>query len=646
MKRRRKVRLIVASVAVALTSGMIATTALAQGTTGATGASGATGATAVGGDQEKVVFTWGDNAEPTSLNPMSGYTAIDFYMWTPTYHMLLDYAQDFSTEPLGGFDAGLVTAIDYSDDLTTFTYTIRDDIVWSDGTPLTADDVAFSMNLYKFNHAYLPSAYLTLIDGEVRVVDPTTIEFDTKQPTGLYKGDAPYMYFYIIPQHVFEGIERPKGYENVPSVGSGPFYIAEYQVGEFIRLERNQYWPGPEPAIDEIIYRIYKNDDALATALRTGELDFAYFETPNIFNSLQNDANIDTMAGTIPSFSEIGFNTGSSYEPASGRFTPHGDGHPALTDVNVRRAMRMAINSDELVQKVLLGYGAPGTTIIPPVSVAGSRWEPTGDEQIAWDLEGAKQLLEENGYVDTDGDGIREMPAGSQDPGRPLEFRYYVRTSEQTSVDAAPFVSEWLKDIGIGTDVSAVTSGRLGDIINAGTYDMFSWGWYPDPEPAGTLSWFTCDERPPDGKTYGNNDAYYCNPEYDALYEQQLSEQDQATRWDIVHDAQRIFYEDSAYAVMWYDAVLSAWRTDRFDGWVVQPEPEGDPLEGWGGPSEVWWTLAPVGTGGEGGAQGAASGTSTKGLPAWIWALVIVAILLIAASGFIVRRRRSREEDV
>lgn len=607
-------------------SGTLVGSALAQDGGGATG-----------GTDERVVFTWGDTSEPTSLNPMVGYTGLDFYFWTPSYHMLLDYDIDFGTQELGAIESGLVTAIEFSDDLTHFEYTIRDDLVWSDGVPLTAEDVAFTINLYKSNHAYLPAGYLTLIDGEVRLKDENTIEFDTKEPAGLYTGQNPYMYFYIVPKHVFQDIEKPKQYENVPSVGSGPFIIDEYKIGQFVRMVRNPEWTGPEPAIDEIVYRIYKNDDALATALTTGEIDFAYVDTPNIFNKLGNEENIDTMAGTIPSFSEIGFNTGSAYQEADGAFTPHGDGHPALTDKTVRVAMRMAINSQELLDKVLLGYGVVGDTIIPPVSVPGARWEPTGDEVIAWDLEGAKQLLEDAGYVDSDGDGIREMPDGSLDPGRPLEFRYHVRNSDQTSVDSASFVSEWLAEIGIETEVIAVSSGRLGDIINEGTYDVFSWGWYPDPDPAAELSYFTCDQRPPDGKTYGNNDSYYCNPEYDRLYGEQLSEQDQDKRWAIVHEMQQIYYEDAAYAVQWYDPIFSAWRSDRWEGFIVQPAPLGDPLEGWSGPGEVWWTLRPLGSGGS-------AASEAKGIPAAVWA-VIAGVLLILGAIFIGRRRKAGDED-
>jgi ABC-type transport system substrate-binding protein len=343
------------------------------------------------------------------------------------------------------------------------------------------------------------------------------------------------------------------------------------------------------------------------------------------------------MVGSIPSFSEIGLNTGSAYQEKEGAFVPHGDGHPALTDVVVRRAIRMAIDSQALNEQVMLGYGVPGDSIIPPVSVAGARWEPTGADKLGPDIEGAKQLLEDAGYVDSDGDGVREMPADSMDPGRPLDFRYFVRSAEQTSIDAAPFVSEWLQEIGIKTEVTALNSAKLTDVINAGEYELFSWGWYPDPDPSAQLALFKCDQRPPDGKTYGNNDAYYCNPEYDQLYEDQLGATDQDARWEIVHQAQKIFYEDSPYAVMWYDPIFSAWRSDRFTGYIPQPQPNGDPLEGWGGISEVWLSLHPVAGSGAGAAE-------AKGISPAVWAILAGVLILIVAI-VLIRRRRTVDED-
>jgi peptide/nickel transport system substrate-binding protein len=615
-----------------IATGGLVQAALAQDT-GATGATGATGT-----EDERLTFTWGSTGEPSSLNPMSGYLAVDFYFWTATYHLLIDWDENLGVD--NNFEdpgSGLVTDVDVSDDGLSYTYHLKEGIMWSDGQPLTAEDVAHTLNLYKSNHAYLPQNYLTLIEGEVSFDnEASTISFSTSQPTGLYSGKVAYMYDYILPKHVFETLERPKQFENVPNVGSGPFVITEYEVGEFVRMERNPYWVGPEPAVDELIYRIFKNEDALSEALKAGEVDFAYFTSANIFDSLGAEPNIETMAGTIPSFSEIGLNTGSAYQEADDIFTPHGDGHPALTDVNVRRAIRMAIDSQTLTDRVLGGYGLPGNTIVPPVSVEGARWEPTGDEVIPFDLEAAAQLLEDNGYVDSDGDGVREMPEGSLDPGRPLEFRYYVRSNEQTSVDASQFVKPWLEEIGIQANVEVVTSGRLGDIINEGTYDLFSWGWIPDPDPDSALSWFTCDQRPPDGKTYGNNDSYYCNPEYDAMFAEQRSTTDPAARWEIVHEMQRVYYNDAAYAVSGTTRSLGLAERSSFG----QPQPKGDPLESWGGPSSVWWTLKPPV-----GASTGGGGTEARGFPAAAWIGIIAGVVIIIAAIVLGRRRRSTEDE-
>jgi peptide/nickel transport system substrate-binding protein len=157
----------------------------------------------------------------------------------------------------------------------------------------------------------------------------------------------------------------------------------------------------------------------------------------------------------------------------------------------------------------------------------------------------------------------------------------------------------------------------------------------------------TCEERPPDGTAYGNNDAYYCNPEYDRLYLEQQAELDPEARWEIVHEMQQIFYEDAAYAVMWYDPLFQGYRADRFTGFNPQPAPEGDLLEGYGGPSDVWTTLRPVSAEGEagGGQGGGGSGSAeARGLPAWVW-LGAAALIVVVIGLIVMRRRRSTEDE-
>ncbi len=499
------------------------------------------------------------------------------------------------------------------------------------------------MNLYKDNHAYLPQNYLGLMDS-IEAVDDHTVKLTSTMPTSLYGGEIPYMYTYILPEHVFSEFEKPKQFDNVPMVASGPYMVTEYKTGQFVKMERNPEWTGEEAAPDEIIYRIFKSEDAEAEALKAGEIDFAYIDSANIYNSLKSQPNIETMAGTIPSFDEIAMNTGSAFQPAEEGFEPHGDGHPALQDPVVRRAIRMAINSEEITEKVLLGYGLPGDSIIPPVSVAGARWEPGEEDVIPWDIEGANQLLEEAGYTDSDGDGVREMPADgefTEEPGQPLEFRYFVQSNDQNTVKAAPFIEEWLKQIGIATEVTSMTSTKLGDEINAGTYDLFHWGWIPDPDPDSALSWFQCAERPPDGKTYGNNDSYYCHDDYDTEYTDQRTELDPAARFEIVQQMQKRYYEDSAYVVLWYAPYLQAYRTDSFVGYTPQPAPEGDLLAGYTRAGIFSLQLAGQG----GGAGGDASGESDGGTSPIVWILIAIAVVVVIGGGIALARRRGDEED-
>ena len=512
----------------------------------------------------------------------------------------------------------------------TFTYTVRDDLTWSDGEPMTAQDMAYTLNLYKEKHAYLPQGYLQIVES-VEAPDDTTVILRTEEPTSLYAGEIPYMYTYILPEHVWqEHADAPKAYDNVPMVGSGPFFVAEYERGQFVRLERNPHWNGPEPAIDEIIMRIFKSEDAEAEALKQGEIDFAYIDSPNVFNSLKGEPNIKTYNGVQPEFDEIGLNTGSAYQEPDPPFEPHGDGHPALQDPVLRRAIRMAINSEELVERVGLGYSQPGTTVVPPVTVEGARWVPTDEELIPFDLEGANQLLDEAGYRDTDGDGVREMPGG----GEPLTLRYYVQTNDQNTVKAAPFVQSWLEDIGIETEVTAMSSGRLGDEINAGTYDLFHWGWIPEPDPGATLQNWTCGDRPPDAQTYGDNDAYYCNPEYDALYEESATTLDPQRRLELLQELQQVFYNDAAYAVLWYPAFLQAYRTDRFTGYVPSPQPRGDLLMGYN--RHAMLSIRPVGE--------ATAATETRGIPAGVWIGIAAGVVVLILILLLVRRRGGAED--
>jgi peptide/nickel transport system substrate-binding protein len=574
----------------------------------------------------KTTFIFGDTSEPSSLNPTKGYLSTDYIIWSMSYDLLLNAAaDDFSPQP------GLVTSIDASEDGMTFTMHVREGVQWSDGEPLTADDIAWTLNFYKENRVYNYISDLELMD-KATATDDHTVVLTTTTPTPLYSGKTFYMYEYILPEHIWSEFEDYKDFKGYPAVGSGPYVIKDYVNGQSVTLERNPYYYGPKPQYDEIIYRIFNNEDAEAQALRSGEIQFAYLDSANIANSLANSPNISVRGAVTPSFDEIGMNTGSAYYPETKDYTPHGDGARALTDVNVRRAIRMAIDSKTLTEKIQLGYGEPATTIVPPVSAPGMYASPSAEEVIQWDIPGANALLEESGYTDTDGDGVRNDPQ----TGDNLEFRYYTRSSDQNTIKTAPFVQDWLEQIGIKTDVQSYSSGKLGTIINQGNYDLYDWGWYPAPDPDSILTYMTCGQRPPDGQKYGNNDSYYCNPEYDKLVEAQKSELDPVKRQELIHQAQLMFYQDAAYSVKWYAPDLEAYRTDLVTGFQPQPAGEtGDLLATYGPYS--WVSIQP--------ATGASGTEVTKGIPVGIWIGLVVAVIVVVGAVVLLRRRGGRAEE-
>ena len=129
-----------------------------------------------------------------------------------------------------------------------------------------------------------------------------------------------------------------------------------------------------------------------------------------------------------------------------------------------------------------------------------------------------------------------------------------------------------MEQVGIKLEAQSLNSNKLSNVILAGDYDLFVWGWYPNPDPNYILDIFTCAERPPDANTYRNSDSYYCNPEYDKLNDEQGSVTDATERVDIVHQMQAILYRDQPYLMLWNDAVLEAYSPE-WTGFLPQPEP-------------------------------------------------------------------------
>lgn len=511
------------------------------------------------------VLTVGIINDVDSLNPFVGFLVESYEMWGLMYDTLTGYAQkDFAAVP------GLAQSWTTSADGTTWTYTIRSGVRWSDGTPLTARDAAYT--------------FQRIIDGEAEQTnygnyvanivtaeapDDTTLVLTTKTPTPTML----HLAVPILPEHIWKQVSEkqlptftnaPGG--SVPPVGSGPFVLTERKVGQYIRLVANKSYWGGAPHMDEVVFRVYASPEALAQALKKGEIDIADSLEANVFDSLKDVPGITARASVYSGFNEIAFNVGAALVDG----TPIGDGHPALKDKRVRIALSHAVDLDTILTRAIGGYGSVATGVIPSM-YANLHYEP--DQRYAFDIAEANRLLDEAGYR-RGADGIRTMPDGT----KPLKLRFFARAESKASQTTMDFVKEWFAQVGVQVLPKTISEDQLTEAVTTGEFDLFEWGWVVEPDPDFQLSVFTCEQRSyKDGGEIlaGLSDGFYCNEEYDRLYALQKTQVDPAQRAATVKAMQKILYDDAPYLLEYYYDDLQAYRSDRIAGLQAQPDPDG-----------------------------------------------------------------------
>ncbi len=488
---------------------------------------------------------------PDSLNPGVGVLSEAYTFYDLVYSTLYRLNMD------GTFSLDLAESADVSDDGTVWTFTLKD-ATFHDGQPVTADDVKFSFDLYQStpDFPFLP-VYTDYFES-VEAPDPKTVVINLTE--AIPNMDSQLVFLYVLPKHIWEQYEGDAAvdFENLAAIGSGPFKLKEYAQDQFIHLEAYQdFYAGP-PKVDEVVLQTFDNNDALVQALKTGQVDMIT-EMPNTaVATLRNDPNIQLATGAPlnPDVTDIILNVVSAENcpPEDGKCT----GHPALQDLNVRRALAHATDKQQIIDVVLLGLGTPGLTLIPD---GLGFWYNDTIEDYAFDVDAANQILDDAGYADVDGDGVREMPDGSQS----LVFRMNWPSDSTTNSRLAELLNAMWSKIGVKTELQVLDADTLTSVCcPAFDFDVILWGWGSDPDPSFLLSVMTTAEIPT-----GTSESGYSNPEFDALYSQQATTLDQDERRQIVWQMQEIAHQDLPYIVPFYAQAVQAFRTDRFTGWIT-----------------------------------------------------------------------------
>jgi peptide/nickel transport system substrate-binding protein len=497
---------------------------------------------------------WGGS--PDTLNPGAATLEESYTLFELVYSSMYELNLD------GSYSPDLATSVEVSEDGTVYTFKIRDDMRWHDGQPVTARDVVFSYRFYQKHEdfPFMPS-YTGYFDT-IEAPDDQTVVLTLTEP--IPNIESQLFWLFILPEHIWAEHDTPEGaaaFENTEMIGSGPFKMREYRQGEFVHLEAVKDQPVFPAKVDELVFQTFDNQDALVQALLTSQVDMIT-EMPNTaVPTLRNADNVELVIGAPlnPNVADIILN-----QVPPDLCPPDGvcSGHPALRDLAVRRALAHATDKQKIIDVVLLGLGTPGLTLIPD---GLGTWYNDAIEDYAFDIAEANRILDEAGYLDSDGDDVREMPDGS----RPLSFRLNWPSDSATAPRVAELLGETWRQIGIELQPQTLDPDTLTSIC-CPTFDsdIIIWGWGSDPDPAFLLSVHLTEEIPT-----GSSETGYSNPEFDALFAQQAAELDPAKRQAIIWRMQEILHRDVAYIVPYYDQAVQAYRTDRFQGWVIdQPK--------------------------------------------------------------------------
>jgi peptide/nickel transport system substrate-binding protein len=429
-----------------------------------------------------------------------------------------------------------------SEDNRILTFYLRRDVRWHDGSPFTSADVKFTYELYI--DPEIPTAYAESFSQVTRVETPDPYTFVAYYETPY----APALLSWataIHPRHLLEGTDVLRSPLSRSPVGTGPYRFGEWVSGEKIVLEANpDYFEGP-PYIRRVVYRIIPDVSTQFLELQTGSLDFMGL-TP-----LQFDRQTDT-----PAFRR----NYNKYQYLSFGYTYLGYNlrRPLFADKRVRQALAYAIDKQELIDGVLLGYGVAATGPYKP-----DTWVYNPEvRQYHYNPEKARQLLTDAGWHDSTGDGILEKD------GKALAFTIVTNQGNDLRIKTGEIIQRRFREIGVDVRLRVIEWATfLKDFINPGNFDATILGWSGGPEPDQYNIWHSSKTAPGQLNFIG-----FEHSEIDELLERGRRVFDQEQRKYHYDRFQEILAEEQPYTFLYVSEALPA-VSRRFRG--VEPAPAG-----------------------------------------------------------------------
>ena len=437
-------------------------------------------------------------------------------------------------------DGSMSESWEASADGLIWTFHLRDGVVWSDGDPVDAADFKFTYDAVGDDQIETPRK--SMLEGIERIEtpDPLTvvITFSEVRCDGLNN-----LILGWLPSHLyaadFSDMMENK-YNEAPPVSAGPFLFNSWTRDDNLTVTRNEtYWEGA-PNLEGMIFKVVPDPGAQLTQFQSGEIDTMDLQ-PNQLASVQGIADTKIFNFQDDGYDFIALNLANPKNPQAGLDDSGNpveqEAHPILGDLNVRQAIAHSLDYQTIIDKVYLGQGYQiPANVLPAIS-----WAYNAELQpYAYDLETAKQLLEEAGWTDSDGDGVREKD------GNQLALALVTNAGNTTREDLGALVQDQLSQVGFAIDFQTIDFGLMIDQMLGQTYDMALIGWTgTGTDPNDENLWSTEYDTPGSGFNF----VSYHNPKVEELLQQgvNVSGCDAAERAPAYKAIQQIIHDEVPY---------------------------------------------------------------------------------------------------
>ena len=488
---------------------------------------------------------------PTILNPHLSTGFKDAEAARITLEPLASFNNEGELIPFLAAEIPSVENGDVAKDGKSVTWKLKQDVKWSDGTPFTAQDVVFTYEFISNPEVGAVSAGTYEVVESVEAIDEHTVKINFKEVNPAWSlvfvgGEG-----MILPQHIYQdynGANARSAPANLKPIGTGAYRVVDFRSGDTVIYEPNPEFRQVEQLGFERI-ELKGGGDATSAAravLQTGDADFAYnlqVEAP-VLDKLAAAGQGEVVSNYGALMERIVINHSDPNKVApSGERSSLEFSHPFLSDRNVRQALELAIERQTIAEQL---YGVTGKDtanfLVAPSEYVSS------NTRLEYDRERAKQLLDNAGWKDTNGDGIRDKDG--------IEMQMVFQTSvNPLRQKTQALVKEGLQSISVGVELKSIDPSVYfsSDSSNNDTVEHF----YADlqmyttgntsPDPAAYMNFMTCAQIPQKANNWsGDNNARYCNPEYDKLWQQASQELNPEKRSQLYVQMNDLLIEDVA----------------------------------------------------------------------------------------------------